>query len=583
MIGTNFRRRARAVRRELSVLKYRLKCALGSRDPAKIVSASNGGNSAINHPVVGIVAPPGVSSEQLTELMSSQTEMSWTQDPAAIKHTPYLWCPGDAFDELEACHLESLILTAAAQDLDVVVGGWAAPEDQTARPHSLDQGSLTLLRRPAAEPSAGPVRGTQVSQITQETPEAPVMPPTSRSGNFMLNHLGESGAVIRLPLHNVDVRLAGIPEVPGPPTVLFLAPYLAVGGAENLLFDLIEGLTPEHRVLVATLDPHRKELGQTVDRCRQLTPHVYTLGDWIPREARIDALKHLLRRWCVKTLVSWNGTVDFYDHALQLKRCFPELRVLAQLYNHEGGWIDRMTPSLLTQLNGHLAINDRISRALVNRGAPPDRVFTVHHGVDVPSSISEEERAVRRRAKRVELGIPAEAMVVGTFIRLHPQKRPLDVVRLARRLRDSGFHFLLVGGGPEEERVDAEIESAPSANLHRLPLQTETTHLYDALDVCLLTSDYEGLPVFLLDGLAREIPCVATAVGEIPELLKDGGGILVETPGDLDSLADGLALLEDPDRRRLEGQRGRKTVEDHFGLHKYVSAYKDLIFPELHK
>ena len=339
------------------------------------------------------------------------------------------------------------------------------------------------------------------------------------------------------------------------------------------------GLNPEHRVLVVTLDPHRQELGQTVDRCRKLTPHVYTLGDWMPREARIDALRHLIRRWQVEVLVSWNGTVDFYDHALELKQWFPDLRILAQLYNHEGGWIDRTTSTLLTKLDGHLAVNDRISRALVDKGASRNRVHTVHHGVRVPRPISDEDRIQRRRAKRAELGLPEQAVVVGTFIRLHRQKRPLDIVRLARKLDRSGLHFLLVGGGPETHAVEAEIQRDPPGNLLRLPLQTETIHLYDALDICLLTSEYEGLPVFLLDGLAREIPCVATAVGEIPELLHDGGGILVEAPGDLDALAHALLSLKDPERRQIEGQRGRQTVEDRFGLDAYVEAYRRLLFP----
>ncbi|RLE30364.1 MAG: hypothetical protein DRJ61_12915 [Acidobacteria bacterium] len=361
--------------------------------------------------------------------------------------------------------------------------------------------------------------------------------------------------------------------------MLFVAPYLAVGGAENLLFDLIEGLVPEHRTLVVTLDPHREELGQTVGRCRRLTPHVYTLGDWLPREARVDVLRHLIRRWQVEVLVSWNGTVDFYDHALKLKRQFPGLRILAQLYNHEGGWIDRTTSAQLMELNGHLAVNDRISRALVDKGAPENRVHTVHHGVRIPKVVSEADRIQRCRVRRGELGLPEEAVVVGTFIRLHTQKRPLDIVRLARKLRSSRFHFLLVGGGPETEAVEAEIRRDPPENLLRLPLQTESLHLYDALDICLLTSQYEGLPVFLLDGLAREIPCVATAVGEIPELLHDGGGILVDRPGDIDALADALLSLEDPERRQSEGRRGRRTVEDRFGLDTYVKAYRRLLFP----
>ncbi len=574
------RRTGRAIRRELSVFKYRLLHALGARATAKVVAMpARGSGSPVAHPAIGITCPPGLSEEDLKSLLTRQTETSWTLTSNAVDTTPWLWCPGSSVEDLEACHLESLVLAAAALDLDNTIGGWTAPEGAASRPAGFDQGNLTLVRRPGDQASTGSIHGALIPQITQKTPAIHVAPPTHRSGPFVLNHNGGPGAVIRLPVHDVHARLAALPTMAGPPTVLFLAPFLAVGGAESLLFDLVEGLTPEHRVLVVTLDPHREELGQTLDRCRRLTPHTYTLGDWMPREARIDALRHLIRRWQVEVLVSWNGTVDFYDHALTMKREFPGLRVLAQLYNHEGGWMDRTTADLLSGLDGHLAVNDRISQALVDRGAPEHRVHTVHHGVRLPAPVPDENRIQRRRAKRRELGLPEEAIVVGTFIRLHAQKRPLDIVRLARRLKGSQFHFLLVGGGPEAQVLDREIRQDPPANLMHLPLQSEALHLYDALDICLLTSDYEGLPVFLLDGLAREIPCVATAVGEIPELLHGGGGVLVDPPGDIDALANAILSLEDPERRRSEGQRGRRTVEDRFSLVTYTEAYKRLLFP----
>jgi len=580
MMVLGIRRAGRTFRRELSILKYRLLHLLGTRAPAKVVPLpTRGSDLPLIHPAVGVIALPGMSNQHLRETLAHQTETSWTMEPDAIHTTPLLWCPGSSVEDLEASHLESLVLAAAALDINETIGGWAAPEGSTGRPTGFDQGTLTLVRRPCARASTGLIHGALIPQITQETPDIPVAPPTHQSGPFVLNHEGGPGAVVRVPVHDVYARLASLPTEAGPPTVLFVAPYLAIGGAENLLFDLIEGLAPEHRVLVVTLDPHQEELGQTVDRCRRLTPNVYTLGDWMPREARIDALRHLIRRWQVEVLVSWNGTVDFYDHALAIKQEFPELRVLAQLYNHEGGWMDRTTANLLSGLDGHLAVNGRISQALVDRGAPEDKVHTVHHGVPLPAPVSYEERFRRRQVKRRELKLPEEAIVVGTFIRVHAQKRPLDIVRLAQKFDGSQFHFLLVGGGPEAQALDAEIQHDPPNNLHRLPLQSDALHLYDALDICLLTSDYEGLPVFLLDGLAREIPCAATAVGEIPELLHDGGGILIDSPGDIDALANALLSLEDPARRRSEGERGRRTVEERFSLDTYVEAYRHLLFP----
>jgi hypothetical protein len=173
----------------------------------------------------------------------------------------------------------------------------------------------------------------------------------------------------------VDEVLAALPEIDGPPTALFLLPFLAVGGAERLLFDLMAGLRGRYRLLVVTTDPHLEALGQTVDRARELTPHCYTLGDWLPREAVASALRHLIRRWRVRSLVCWNGSTAFYDQVAVMRRSFPHLRIVNQLFNHSGGWIEHYSPSLIRSVDAHIAVNTPIARALVaDRKVPGDRV-----------------------------------------------------------------------------------------------------------------------------------------------------------------------------------------------------------------
>ena len=334
---------------------------------------------------------------------------------------------------------------------------------------------------------------------------------------------------------------------------------------------------------MVTVEPHRAALGQTVDEARHLTPHVYTLGDWLPRPAHEGALRHLIRRYAVEVLMSWNGTVFFYDVAPRLRRSHPGLRVLNQLFNHRGGWIEHYGPRLIASVDLHVAVNRPIGAALVEeRGVPMERQTVIHHGVELPDEVPEDARVERRRQARRVLGLPRDAVIAGTFIRMHPQKRPSDVIRLARRALAQGpaeLHFLLVGGGPLNAEIDRELEQQPCPNLTRLPLRRDTGRLYDAVDLCLLTSAYEGLPVFLLDALARRIPCVATAVGDVPYLLRDGGGILVEEVGDLDALAAALGELCAPERRRAEGDLGRAAVARRFGVERYVQAYETALFP----
>lgn len=576
---------ARRLRLRGSLLRHRWRFARGNR-PTRVVYELLPGSPG------QIIAHPAVSwplSDGTTEAREAQTERSWISSPGE-EPPPYLLV-GEEPETWPANVLESLLLVAAATgEGQLVRAGWAAPSREALpsgglEPMGGELPTLYPLPRPSVDPRTAstdqPV-GRLVRQISNPPAEgrSPAGPGLFHDRGFEIFRAGgPSRAVVRCRLLPIDRRLASLPVVSGPRTVLVLLPFLAIGGAERLLIDLLPGLVPRYRVLVVTLEPHRQELGQTVDAVRAHTPHVYTLGDWLPREAHPSALAHLLRRYQVESLLCWNACVAFFDLVPRWRQTLPGLRILLQLYNHEGGWIRRISPARGRQIDVHLAVNRPIVRALAERGAPPGQIALVHHGVAVPAVASEVDRREARLRARASLGLPADALVVGTFVRLHPQKRPFDVLATARRLQGEGFHFLLVGGGPLEEAIDRELARRPVAHLTRLPFRRDLDLLYSAVDLCLSTSAFEGLPIFLLDALARGIPCVSTAVGEIPLLLQEGGGRLVERPGDTEALAEGLRSLADPEVRRREGAAGRATVAGTFGLDAYRRRYEPLIFP----
>jgi glycosyltransferase involved in cell wall biosynthesis len=127
--------------------------------------------------------------------------------------------------------------------------------------------------------------------------------------------------------------------------------------------------------------------------------------------------------------------------------------------------------------------------------------------------------------------------------------------------------------------INRELAKRPHHNLTRLGFRQDVAKLMDAVDVCMLPSEYEGLPVFLLEGMARQIPAVATAVGDVPMLLERGGGIVSGKPGDLAALERAIDSLIDDNRRAVEGDKARKRVEQRFGLDRYVREYEAAIFP----
>lgn len=579
----------RRLKKKLALWRYRWR-SRGESLPTRIVHSRPTPGTPVNSPAVSIYVA-AEHREAVQEFLATQTEKSVTDDPNVETTFSLNFHPSLA--EMPPTWLESQVLSATAENLLWTVAGWANPApglEPAADVHGpADSPQPSLLRLPSSNfHSSSRVQGRTVPQITgNEISGVPLsLGRCERSGSYFLPELpaipsGQQDRVVNNPLVELRTAFAELPAIEGPPTALFLMPFLAVGGAEKLLFDLLRGLPRErYRCLVVTLEPHRAELGQTVDDCRLLTDHLYTLGDWLPREAHADAVEHLIRRYNVRTLVSWNGTVLFYEASTAWRKRYPELRQVNQLFNHEGGWIAHYGPRFADSVDVHLAVNNRIGDALRNAyGVSEKKTVVIHHGVAIPPDPDPEERAQRRQKARLALNLPENACVVGSFMRMHPQKRPFDILALAKR-QPRNVHFLMVGGGPLDDEIDRELAANPLSNLTRFPLRRDTDFLYDAVDVCLLPSDYEGLPVFLLDGLARSIPCVATAVGDVPFLLADGGGIAVEKPGDLDALEKAILTFGDPENRAKEGQRGRRIVAERFGLERYVEAYRRAIFGE---
>jgi glycosyltransferase involved in cell wall biosynthesis len=204
---------------------------------------------------------------------------------------------------------------------------------------------------------------------------------------------------------------------------------------------------------------------------------------------------------------------------------------------------------------------------------PAAKIALVRHGVAAATPAAPEERAARRR----ELGIPESAVVAASFLRLHPQKRPLDLVEVARRTAGDGVWLLLVGGGPLDAELRADLARRPAPNVVWRPLDPEPERLFAAADLCLMASEYEGLPIFLLEGMSRGLPAVATAAGEIPELLAGGAGRLA-APGDVDALAAGVRELLDPAARRSAGDVARRAAAERFSLERFVAETDAAIF-----
>lgn len=188
---------------------------------------------------------------------------------------------------------------------------------------------------------------------------------------------------------------------------------------------------------------------------------------------------------------------------------------------------------------------------------PRDKIVVIGNAVD--ASRFEAGQALRE-TKRAELGLE-RYFVIGTVGRMVTAKSFDLLLRVAEEVcsRRPQARFLLVGEGPLRDGLTRMRDSLGLAEkVVFLGGRTDIPGLLAAIDLYVITSQREGLPISLLEAMTAAKPIVATAVGGIPEALNHGeDGLLVE-PGNQAALVEAIfALMDDPARRQLMGARAR--------------------------
>jgi glycosyltransferase involved in cell wall biosynthesis len=220
-------------------------------------------------------------------------------------------------------------------------------------------------------------------------------------------------------------------------------------------------------------------------------------------------------------------------------------------------------------------------------GIPLEKLRYIPNGIPDPLP-SEPDADVR-----AEFGIPAGAPVIGAVATLRPQKA-LDVLLRGAALLLADFldlQVLIVGGGgdgpgaPDPVREELEALAAQlgiADHIHLLGLRTDIPEILAALDVGVLSSDFEGQPLSVLEYMEAALPVVSTAVGGIPDQVEDGVTGLLVPPQDPAAWAAAVAsLLRDPQRRREFGEAGRRRRREEFSIagctRRVESLYEELL------
>ncbi|HEX3801316.1 MAG TPA: glycosyltransferase [Solirubrobacteraceae bacterium] len=227
-----------------------------------------------------------------------------------------------------------------------------------------------------------------------------------------------------------------------------------------------------------------------------------------------------------------------------------------------------------------LAVSSEVRDDLVGLGVAPGSQFRVMPlGFDLSPFTADTDRAARREALRAQWGASPEEIVVTLIARLVPIKRVDRFLAVARRLGDRpGLRFVVVGDGELHEQLAASDDAVTlGEGLVWAGFRRDIPDVCFASDLVMLTSDNEGTPVSLIEAQAAAVPVVATDVGGVRSVVRDGESGLLAPADATDALAAAVAsLLGDPQLRARMSAAGRAHVTSLYTLERLAADHAAL-------
>jgi glycosyltransferase involved in cell wall biosynthesis len=214
-------------------------------------------------------------------------------------------------------------------------------------------------------------------------------------------------------------------------------------------------------------------------------------------------------------------------------------------------------------------------------GYPGPTPMVVPNGVSAQSSAEAE-------GVRAELGVDNGEPLFVHVGNIRPHKGHSNLILASARLAESLPRFLVVSIGGEKhtgdlERVRSEAARAGVAERVRfLGRRSDATDFIAAADVVVNPSDFEGMPVALLEALALARPVVATEVGGVPSVIRHEETGLLVPPRDPDALADAMHRAVSDSNASRWGDNGARLIASEHSVEEMTRRYEEIYREVLH-
>ncbi len=224
-----------------------------------------------------------------------------------------------------------------------------------------------------------------------------------------------------------------------------------------------------------------------------------------------------------------------------------------------------------------LGVSEDVTNSIKKNINPKIPVKTLLNGANTDSFQRDPELGTKTKQ---ELEIPENALVIGNVAVFRFQKRLLEWLQVFKEIetKNPNVYGIIVGAGPLEEEIKAELRKLKLENKVFFPgLKTNVKPYFSAMDIFMMSSSFEGLPIALLEAMSMECAIVSTDAGGIKEVIRDGEDGLICPVENWQQLTGKVQLLIDnPDGLERFKLAARKRVVGAFSLKRMVDELEEI-------
>jgi glycosyltransferase involved in cell wall biosynthesis len=281
----------------------------------------------------------------------------------------------------------------------------------------------------------------------------------------------------------------------------------------------------------------------------------------------------LIRRFSPDVVVSRGVSGMYVGHVVarwrRARHAYNEHRQVGMALSHRR---EAMSKLIAKRVDLVIAVTSDQAGAWLDRRLAPGRIVVVPNGVPAPD-VSLPKAELRR-----ELQIPDGAIVALLAARLRPEKQVPAFIRAVKKalLTHPELIALIAGDGPD--RTEVRRAAADDPGIWLLGHRDDVPRLLGAADMFVLASDFEAVPMAILEAMATGLPVVATNVGSISDVIRDGDSGILVAPGDPDSLASALvSLAGNPALRERLGDNAALVHRQRFSAEEMIDRYAAIL------